>query len=212
MQDSWLYIKNSAYFFKKIEKIGKIPEGAILVTADAIRHYPNISHETGLEALRERLDERDSLKVPTEDIVRMADFVMKNNFFQFNGEFKLQKSGTAIGTKLAPPYASIFIDEVETEFHESQELEPFLWLSYIDDIFFIWTHREDELTQFLNELDNFHSNLKYTSETSSSTVNFLDLNISLRNGAIHTDFYIKPTYGISTSTISLLTPFTLRGQ
>ena len=142
----------------------------------------------------------------------MADFVMKNNFFQFNSKFKLQKSGTAIGNKLAPPYACIFIDEVETEFHESQELQPFLWLSYIDDIFFIWTNREDELTQFLNELDNFHSNLKYTSETSSSTVNFLDLNISLRNGTIHADFYIKPTDGTSTSTISLLTPYTLRGQ
>ena len=32
-----------------------------------------------------------------------------------------------------------------------------------------------------------------TYETSSCTVNFIDLNISLRNGAIHTDLYIKPT-------------------
>ena len=39
----------------------------------------------------------------------MAEFVLKNNFF----EFKRQKSGTAIGTKFAPPSACIFIDEVE---------------------------------------------------------------------------------------------------
>ena len=35
--------------------------------------------------------------------------------------------------------------------------------------------------------------MKFTYETSSGTVNFLDLNVSLRNGVIHTDLYIKPT-------------------
>ena len=76
----------------------------------------------------------------------MADFVLKNNFFEFNGEVKQQKCGTAIGTKFAPPCACIFMDEVETEFLKSQELQPFLWLRYIDDIFFIWTHGEKKLT------------------------------------------------------------------
>ena len=56
----------------------------------------------------------------------MADFVMKNNVFEFNGEVKRQKTGNTIGTKFAPPYACIFMDEVETEFLKSQELQPFL--------------------------------------------------------------------------------------
>ena len=123
MQDSWPYIKDSGDFIKNI---GKIPEGAVLVTADVIGLYPSISHKAGLEALRKRLNERDSPKVPTEDIVRMADFVLKNNFLEFNGEVKRQKSRTAIGTKFAPPYACIFMNEVETEFLKSHELLPFL--------------------------------------------------------------------------------------
>ena len=45
----------------------------------------------------------------------MADFVLKYNFFELNGEVKRQKSGTAIVTKFAPAYACIFMDEVETE-------------------------------------------------------------------------------------------------
>ena len=88
MEDSWSYIKDSGYFLQKIKNIGKIPEGAILVTAVIIRLYPSISHEAGLEALRKKLSERDSPKLPTEDIVQMADFVLKNNFFKFNGEVK----------------------------------------------------------------------------------------------------------------------------
>ena len=43
----------------------------------------------------------------------MAEFVLKNNLFEFNGKVKRQYSGTTIGTKFAPPYACIFVDEVE---------------------------------------------------------------------------------------------------
>ena len=49
----------------------------------------------------------------------MAEFVLKNNYFGFNGKVKQQLSETAIGTKFAPPYDCIFIDQVETEFLES---------------------------------------------------------------------------------------------
>ena len=166
-----------------------------MVTADVVGLYPSIPHKAGLEALRRRLNKRETFEIPTEDIVQMAEFVLKNNFFEFNREVKRQKSGTAIGTKFAPPYACIFMDEVETEFLKSQELQPFLWLRYIDDIFFIWTHGTQELDSFLNELKKFHPNLSFTYETSEERVNFLDLNVSIRNGAISTDLYIKPTDG-----------------
>ena len=54
----------------------------------------------------------------------MTDFALENNFFEFNGEVKRQKSGPASGTKFAPPYACIFMDAVETEFLKSQYLQP----------------------------------------------------------------------------------------
>ena len=46
------------------------------------------------------------------------------------------------------PYACLFIDEIETAFLEIQELQPLVWLRYIDDIFFIWTRGEQELQTF----------------------------------------------------------------
>ena len=45
----------------------------------------------------------------------MAKFVLKNNFFEFNSKTKQQISGTVIGTKLAPPYAGIFMDKLERQ-------------------------------------------------------------------------------------------------
>ena len=54
--------------------------------------YPSISHEAGLEELRKRLNKRDSPKVPTEDIVRMADFVLKARSSDKNLEQLLAQS------------------------------------------------------------------------------------------------------------------------
>ena len=71
----------------------------------------------------------------------MAEFVLKNHFFEFNE--KKQISGTAVGTKFAPPYACILINEMETSFLKTQQLQPFIWLRYIDGMFFIWALGED---------------------------------------------------------------------
>ena len=99
--------------------------------------YPSIPHEDGLETLRERLIKSEDLKLPVNDIVKTTEFVLKNNIFEFNGKVKKHVAGTAIGTKFAPPYACIYMDEVETEFLKSQELQLLVWSQYIDDIFFI---------------------------------------------------------------------------
>ena len=57
----------------------------------------------------------------------------------------------------------------------------------------IWTHGTQD--SFLNELNKFHPNLSCTYETSKERVNFLNLNVSLKNGAISTDLYAKSTNG-----------------
>ena len=137
MQDGWPYVKDTGDFLKKIKRLGKIPESAILVTADVIGLYPNIPHNLGLQSLRKWLNETGICKVPTEEIISMAEFVLKNNYFEFNEKVCRRISGTAIGTRFAPTYACIFMNEMETSFLKTQQLQPFSWLKYIDDIFFI---------------------------------------------------------------------------
>lgn len=62
--------------------------------------------------------------------------MLKNNIFEHNGRTFMQKRGTAIGTKLAPPYAILFMDALEEDFLRNSQLKPFVWWRYIDDIFF----------------------------------------------------------------------------
>ena len=58
-----------------------------------------------LVCTREALDKRKTHKVPTGKLVKMAEFVLKNNYFQFLYKVYQQISGTAVGAKFAPPYA-----------------------------------------------------------------------------------------------------------
>ena len=96
MQESWYYVKGCGDFLKKIKNIGRIPQGAILVTADVVGLYPSIPHGAGLEASRKRLNERKTHRVPTKELIKLADFLLKNNSFEFNGKVKRQISGTPL--------------------------------------------------------------------------------------------------------------------
>ena len=154
---------------------------------------PNISHQAGLKALNEAIEKRVNKKIPRENLVKMAEFVLNNNTFEFNSKVYQQKSGKAIGTKFAPPYACIYMDEVEQKFLETQSKKPLIWLRYIDDIFFIWTHGEQELEIFLMDLNNFTPNLSFTHETSKNSIPFLGLKVKLMDGKLETDLYRKPT-------------------
>ena len=77
MRKGWSYIKDSQDFINKSRKLGKIPDNAILVTADVVGLYPSIPHNVGLRALKEALDKREQKKIPTEDLLQMAEFVLK---------------------------------------------------------------------------------------------------------------------------------------
>ena len=118
-------------------------------------------------------------KIPTEDLQQMAEFVLKNNFFEFNNQIKQQISGTAIGTKYAPTYPCISMDKLETEFLETHTEKLFWWVGYIDGIFFIRTHGQEKLKVFLEDLNKFQPNLKFTSDTREENVAFLDLKVKL---------------------------------
>ena len=98
------------------------------MTADVVGLYPNIPHDEGLKVLRNHYDKFIDKTVPTEDIIKMAEFVLKNNLFEFNSKFYKNISRTAIGAKFALPHSCIFMDYIETEFLKSLEIKPWLWI------------------------------------------------------------------------------------
>ena len=81
------YINDTGDFLEKLKEVDEIPKGALFVTADVIGLYPSIPHDGGLEALQKQYDKFKDKMVPTEDIIRLVDFVFKNNLFEYDCKF-----------------------------------------------------------------------------------------------------------------------------
>ena len=52
---------------------------------------------------------------------------------------------------------------------------------------------EEELDDFLERLNNFHPNLKFTHEHFREEINFLDVTVRVNHGEFITNLYCKPT-------------------
>ena len=93
MQQSGSYIKDSSDFIKKFTEIKEVAKDAIMVTADVFGLYPSIRNDVGLEDLRKTLDDSVNKKIGPEDLIKMAELVLENNYFEFNSKVKQQFSG-----------------------------------------------------------------------------------------------------------------------
>ena len=84
------------------------------------------------------------------------------------------------------------MDKFETSFLETQQLQPLVWFRYIDDVFFILVHGEEELNIFLKSLNEFNPVTKFIYESNKESITFLATKVSLRNGKVFTDVNVKP--------------------
>ena len=81
-----------------------------------------------------------------EVLAQLTEIVL-NNVFEFN-EYYLQIQGTAMGTKMAPAYANLFMGKLEEKLRELGEPNILIWKRFIDDIFIIWSCSESEFTMY----------------------------------------------------------------
>ena len=167
----------------------------LLCTLDITSLYTNTPHMEGIQSTKEML----AIHKPPDTlphnsyIIKLLELVLTNNHFEFNGEFYHQLSGTAMGTKLAPSYANLFMTKFEDKYVYTYPLQPQLWKRFIDDIFVIWPHGMKSLIKFIEHLNTVNPTIKFTSDISETRISFLDLTIYTEQPKLHTRLYTKPT-------------------
>ena len=186
------YLKDTTDYLNKTPS-SDLPADTLLVTMDVTSLYTNIPHNEGIEACREVWESRETKRPPTESLVKLLEHVLKFNNFMFNGEHYLQISGTAMGTKMAPSYANIFMGRLERNLIDQSPFKPLSWLRFIDDIEMKWTEGRDSLDSFVEFTNSFHHSIKFTVDISESKNIFLDTTSTLVEGRIEFSLYTKPT-------------------
>ena len=187
------YIKNSTDLINILEEL-EVPPDAYLITLDIESLYTNISHDEAITTFLKKFIQHPK-KVFLLDLLK---YVLKNNIFKFNNLTFTQLCGVAMGTKLAPALATIYIGDLEENFIKHRTRQPLLWVRYIDDVFTIWPHSKEDFEYFLADLNRAKDRIHFTANISTQSVDFLDLTIYkapefLTTQRLSTTIYYKPT-------------------
>ena len=75
-----------------------------------------------------------------------------------------------MGIRMVSSYANIFMGELEKHLLQSTVNRLCIWWRYIDDMFAVWNNGEEQLQQFLQEINTFHPTIKFTAEWSREKV------------------------------------------
>ena len=192
------YIRDSTHLIQSLVKLPPLPKNIFLVSVDISSLYTQIPHEEGIQTVMEFLEKhRDILppQTPKDHIIKnFLYLILKNNYFKFLDKFFLQIEGTAMGTKVAPPYANIFLAKIEQQLISAHSKYIIMWRRFLDDILFIWQGNKESLDKFITRSNQTHPNLIFNFEYSPKEINFLDLNIYLdRQRKINTNIFRKKT-------------------
>ena len=192
------YLKDTTDTLQMLEEFNDHPpfQPNLLFTLDVVSLYTSIPHADGLTALKFFLDCRpqNPNQPPTSTLLRLAELVLTLNTFEFDGTIFEQVSGVAMGTKMGPSYACLFMGHLEHQILTSYSgPTPELYKRYIDDGMGATTMPQATLLEFFDFIQSFHPAIKFTFSISPTSVVFLDISIRLRDGTFSSSVHYKQT-------------------
>ena len=70
-------LEDTAYFWRRLSYLQKIPENSILVSFDVVGICPNIPHEEVTDIMGALLNERSNRQISTANLCRLAKIILK---------------------------------------------------------------------------------------------------------------------------------------
>ncbi len=172
-----------------------LPPGALLFSIDAVSMYTNIDTSHALNEITNYL--QNNPLPTTVDIPALIDglrIIMQHNLFRFGDTFWVQQTGTAMGAPPAPMYATLYYYLHEATLIPTH-INIFYYGRYIDDGFGIWVPDDDpEIDEILWKqylTDTAYGRLRWEATTRTTSIDFLDLTITICDNKLSTRLYEK---------------------
>ena len=179
------YVKDDSDFLKKCKR--NLIKNSKLVSFDVTSLYTNIAHELGLKAIEYWFPVLIHSRFNKSFIIEALKLVLKNNHFVFNKEFFHQIAGTAMGTVVAPTYATLVMQYLEIQFCKKCKNEFGVnngkyieenWHRFLDDCNIALDATNINPLKNFYILNNIHYNIKFTMEQHNLYLPFLDMMIN----------------------------------
>ena len=177
------------------------PPTSTLFSLDVSSMYTNIPVSQSVGYMLDHLRANNIHSDIISEFHTLINWCLKNICF-YNGTLYEFPDGLPMGAPLSSLVADVFMDTFETEFlHSTLTPQPHIlsWHRYVDDILGVWDGPPSALTNLLNYLNSLHPSINFTLEVGGSSINYLDLTISLtphsHSHQLHPQFaiYRKPS-------------------
>ncbi|EYC20219.1 hypothetical protein Y032_0022g515 [Ancylostoma ceylanicum] len=161
---------------------------------DVTSLYTNVSNDSAMQAAHEFLTEHcNSISLYGLSITHIMTLLkecLQGNIFRWSGKYYAQIRGLAMGQRLAPVLAGVFMAKIESPILLRK---PLLYCRYVDDCFLICSTQE-ELDKCFELLNNQMEHIKLTREKPRGNwLPFLNIEVSLHRGTYRTRWFRKPT-------------------
>ena len=189
------YVKDTKHALQIFDEFRFGDGEHFLFTMDIKSLYMVIPNNDGLRALSHFLDKREVKEPSTATLTCLAELVLTLNAFSFNGDHYRQVSGVAMGSKMGPNYACLFVGFVEDQMlNQYSGFIPQLYRRYIDDVIGAAYCAREDLDSFVEFFSNFHPTLQFTHIiTEDGDLPCLDISLSISEEKIATSVHYKPT-------------------
>ena len=158
-----------------------LPPDTLLATLDVKSLYEVIPQQEGIDiATRRYMQSTMHPPIPPHVMKTMLKFILNHNIFEFNAHTYKQIRGVAMGTRMAPTFANLFMADVEEDLLRQASTRfpvPLLWKRYIDDIFLLWPGSLQQLCDFVDFLNTGHPTINFTLQYNMHSIDFLDMNV-----------------------------------
>ncbi|VDI82100.1 Hypothetical predicted protein [Mytilus galloprovincialis] len=195
----WTYTQDTTSFINKIEQI-RAPDDIIMCTFDITSMYNSLTHDEILQAVDRAWykicrNKHEIPLPPKKDFLRILQFILCNNEFEFNNLIFRQTCGIPMGAPMSPSLADLRMFEIITNILDIFPFKDNLALLsiYRDDGFILFNSSQDNLTELFNIANNIHPLIKFTHEISQSSIQFLDVTIFKGNRFLNHKYIRRKT-------------------
>ena len=140
----------------------------IMISFDVKSLFTKVPVKEAIDIVCYKLSDDDSLSQRTSLSVTSIRQLMKlcfdGTYFLWQGEIYSQKSGAPMGLSLSVCLANAYMENFESTAIASSENTLKLWKRYVDDIFVIWQHGDDEVNHFFHHIKSIHPNIQFILE------------------------------------------------
>jgi len=132
----------------------------------------------------------------TQEITRIAQTLVEQNYFQFQDSIYVQNEGLDMGAPTSSIQSEVYLQYVEnTTIYElliKHKVEGYF--RYVDDILMMYKDDKTYIRKVLEDFNDLVPSLKFTLEKEQNNqINFLDITINKNQDGLSFEIYRKPT-------------------